>query len=120
MKKCIIYLLSAFILSQSAWGRAVCSKEGGVVTLNDNYTMNVVGLTTKGIKTGTYRCEVVLATPGYLSFQREIQCEKLDKSKSIVMGWMIEGLDMFGRKAASVALYNNEQKVFETGCSNKY
>jgi hypothetical protein len=118
MKKIIALSVSAFLLTPNLWASATCSKGRGKVILNDNYTMDISGLDSKGIKRGLYSCTVIGEGPGYLSTQREVQCEKQDEPGVVIMGWMIEGLDMYGHQAASVALYNNNgAKVFEAACS---
>lgn len=83
--------------------------------------MVVSGLASStGIANGKYGCEGVAMGPGYLSVQRQVQCHKMNAPETVVMGWMIEGLDLFGRQAASVALYNNGgNKVFEAGCKRQ-
>ena len=119
MKKNIIFTLSTLLLAQNLWASAICSKGRSQVILNDNYTMEVSGLDSKGIKKGSYTCEVIGIGPGFLSIQRKIRCEKQKDPRTIVMGWMIEGLDKFGNQAASVALYYQDLKVFEAGCGKK-
>jgi hypothetical protein len=117
MKILALTSLLVFFFSQNIWATAICSTGRSKVLLNDNYTLEVSGLAGKGIKSGGYTCVVVGAGPGFLSTQREIQCTKMTDQRVSIMGWMIEGVNIFGQQSASVALYNNVgQKVFEAGC----
>jgi hypothetical protein len=119
LKNNIFLSTLVFFLTQNLWATTTCQSGEGKVVLNENYTMKVSGLATKGIASGTYSCLVVWAGPGTMSTQREIQCRNLTAPGIPVLGWMIEGLDELGHKAASVALYNNGAKVFEAGCTRK-
>lgn len=121
MKNAVILFGTSFLVTQNILAAATCVNGQSKVVLNENKTMVVSGLTpSTGISNGKYGCEVIGMGPGYLSVQRQVQCQKLSDPNAVIMGWMIEGLDVFGRKAASVALYNHGgEKVFEAGCKRQ-
>jgi hypothetical protein len=119
MKKSFICIIPTLFLAQTLWAAAVCSTDEGQVTLNDSHGIQVSGLDSKGIKSGSYSCQVVATGPGYLSVQSQILCQKKNDPETQLSGWLIEGVNFFGQRSASVALYHESLKVFEAGCAKK-
>lgn len=118
MGKFFLVSLSITFLAQNIFA-ATCISGRSKVVMNENYTMQVSGLTSKGIQSGLYICTVIAAGPGFLSTQRQIQCVIPNQTGYSILGWMVEGLDINGNQAASVALYSNGVKAFEAPCSKK-
>ncbi|WP_415063841.1 hypothetical protein [Bdellovibrio sp.] len=109
-----------FLSANQVWAASICNHDllgNGKVVVKDSQSITVSGLEDKGIKSGTYGCLVMGVGPGVLSVQSKIRCE--NTAGDVVMGWLIEGLNAFGMQSASVALYVNNEKVFESGCSRK-
>lgn len=111
-----LFAASIFLSTESAHAAATCSDGDGTVVITDFQALKISGLSKKGIKNGTYNCQVVSVLPGFASRQSSIQCSKSDAPSEVVMAWMIEGLSMFGVPSASAALYVDGEKVFEAGC----
>ncbi len=116
MKILAVFLVFNFAICSNAMASAVCSSGGASVVIGDYQSIKVSGLEEKGIKNGTYSCVVTSVMPGFFSKQSSIQCTKNGSSNQVILGWMIEGLNMFGMNAASAALYFQGNKVFEAGC----
>lgn len=120
MKKLMVlslsFAVSILFSAEVASAAASCSDGDGTVVITDFQALKISGLSKKGIKDGTYNCQVVSVLPGVASRQSSIQCAKSNEPNQIIMAWMIEGLSLFGTPAASAALYVDGEKVFEAGC----
>lgn len=119
MKSCIAFLMVTLFITPNLWASLECPQGKGKVTLSDEYAMEISNLHLKGIANGSYSCLVTRAELGFLANQKAMECQKDGEQRTIVMAWMVEGLDMFGRPAASIALYNQDRKVFEAACGKE-
>lgn len=119
MKRVITTFFALLLFTTNTWATATCSDNTlgeGKVVVTEYQSIKVSGLASKGIKNGTYNCLVLGVGPGYLSMQSELQCQSRDESGVVIGAWMIEGLNIFGQPSASVTLYLNGVKIFESGC----
>jgi hypothetical protein len=120
VKKIIVIL--SLLSSVSVFASAVCGKNqlpySGKITVNDNKTITLAGLSNVGVPDGIYDCSV----SGVLSNDINIKQSRLNCSKgsNFICGYLKEGPNVKGINTASVEFFDIEGKTFFTSdCAHK-
>jgi hypothetical protein len=120
VKKIIVLL--TLLSSFSVFAAAICGKNqlpyNGNLTINDNKTITLSGLSSVGVPDGVYDCSV----SGVLSKDANIKESRLNCSQGshFICGYLKEGPNEKGINTASVEFFDIEGKTFLTSnCVHK-